>query len=254
VRLDSRLADERKLDLGAGLGLVAPLAASTAVDRLLGSLEPVAITACVRFRVRELRKPIGFCNPYFDSFSPLSDIAEAAAKVDAFNLSPLHIRGSAVSMEVTRGFADEVVVGARGPGRVRAGSTVPVRVALRRRGGGSGRTITVQVPVPAGVRPGERTLVLEGNGFADQNDDILLELGSGLAGAGGADGAGAPGAHASAESRTPKSLARAIAALHRPLGIVAHLRHREGRVVLRSEEVRFDGRAQVSLRVVPAYR
>ena len=44
VALDSRLADERELELGAGLGLVAPLAASTALDRLLGSLEPVALT------------------------------------------------------------------------------------------------------------------------------------------------------------------------------------------------------------------
>jgi hypothetical protein len=245
VTLDSSVADERQLELGAWLSLIAPLGASSALDRLLGSLEPAAITACTRFRVRELGKPIGFCNPYFDSFTPLSDVARAAAMVDTFDLAPLHIRGAAVSMEVTRGFADEVVVGARAPAHVRAGTTIPVRVALRRRGGGS-RSLTVKVPVPAGVRAGSRTLVIEGNGFADQNEDILLELGQGLTGG---------GAHtAAAEPGTPKKLARLVAALHRPLGIAARFRHREPRVVLRSDEVRFDGRAKVRLRVGRARR
>jgi hypothetical protein len=249
--LESALADERKLDLGAGLGLIAPLAASTALDRLLGSFEPVALTACVRFRVRELRKPIGFCNPYFDSFTPLTDIGEAASMVDSFDLAPLHIRGSAVSLEATRNFADDVVVGARGPGRVRAGSTAPVRVALRRRGGGS-RSLTIQVPIPAGLRPGERTLVVQGNGFPNEEDegDLLLELFGALTGGGGSTTAHA----AAAEPRSPKNLARAVAALHRPLGIAAHFRHRDPRVVLRSTDVRFDGRAKVSLQVVRARR
>ena len=245
VTLDSSLADERQLDLGAGLSLVAPLAASTALDRLLGSIEPVSVTACTRFRVRELRKPIGFCNPYFDGFTPLSDVAEAGTMVDAFDLAPLHIRGSAVSMDVTRGVVDEVVVGARAPSHARAGTTISVRVELRRRGGGS-RSLTVKVPIPAGVRPGDRTLVIEGNGFADENNDILIELGAGLTGG---------GVHsAAAEPRTPKQLARTVAALHRPLGIAAHFRHREPRVVLRSGDVRFDGRAKVRLQVGPARR
>ena len=171
--------------------------------------------------------------------------------VDAFDLAPLHIRGSAVSLEVTRNFADDVVVGATGPRRVRAGSTVPVRVALRRRGDGS-RSVTIQVPVPAGLRPGERTLVIEGNGFPDESEEgeLLLELFGALIDTGGSTTAHA----AAAEPRSPKSLARAVAALHRSLGIVAHFRHRDPRVVLRSNDVRFDGRARVSLQVVRARR
>jgi len=246
VTLDSSVADERKLDLGAGLSLIAPLAASTALDRLLGSFEPVALKACTRFRVRELRKPIGFCNSYFDSFTPLNDVAQAATMVDEFDLAPLHIRGAAVSMEVTRGFADEVVVGAQAPHDVRAGTTIPVRVALRRRGGG-GRSLTVKVPIPAGGGPGGPPPVIEGNGFAGQEDDLLIELIQGLTGESGPRSA-------AAEPRTPKKLASAVAALHRPLGISAHLRHRDPRVVLRSDEVRFDGRAKVRLQVGPARR
>jgi hypothetical protein len=246
VTLDSRIADERQVGLGAGLGLVAPLATSTALDRLLGSVEPVALTVCTRFRVRELPKPIGFCNRYFDTFTPLGDVARAASMVDGFDLAPLHVRGSAVSMAVKRGFADDVIVGASAPHRVRAGSTVPVRVALRRRGGGA-RSVIIRVPVPSGVRPGSRTLVVEGNGFPGVTGDVLAELALGLPGGGG-------GQATAREPRTPKQLAHAVAALDRPLGIAAHLAHRDPRVVLRSTDVRYDGRARVKLQVVRAHR
>jgi hypothetical protein len=245
VALDSLLADERPLGLGAGLGLVAPLAATTAIDRLLGSYEPTALTVCVRVRVRELRKPIGFCNPYFDTFTPLTDIGEAASMVDAFDLAPLHIRGASVSAALERGFADDVIVGASGPRRVRAGSTVPVRVALRRRGGG-GRSVTVRVPIPANLRPGPHTLVIEGNGFPADEEELLFELVFGLTGHG-------PRASAAA-LRTPRQLQRAVAALRRPLGIAARFRRREPRVVLSSDEVRYDGRARLRLQVVRARR
>jgi hypothetical protein len=246
VALQSRLADERALGLGAGMGLIAPLAASTAIDRLVRSYEPVALTVCVRMRVRELREPIGFCNPYFDSFAPLGDIAEAASMVDGFDLAPLHIRGAAVSAAVGRGFADDVIVGARGPRRVRAGTTVPVRVALRRRRGAS-RSLTVRVPLPAGLRPGERTLIIEGNGIPADEEELLFELVLGGTG-------GKPRASAAGAVRTPRQLQRAVAALHRPLGIVARFRRREPRVVLESDEVRYEGRAQVRLQVVRARR
>jgi hypothetical protein len=148
-------------------------------------------------------------------------------------------------MEVRRGFADDVVVGATAPKRVRAGSTIPVRVALRRRGGGS-RTVTVQVPIPADVRPGERKLIVEGNGFPDDEDELLLDLIEGLISTTAPSTAGEP--------RSPKALARAIAAKRRPLGIAAHLRHRDPRVVLRSDEVRFSGRARISLQVARGRR
>jgi hypothetical protein len=246
VALYSRLADERELGLGAGIGLVAPLATSTAIDRLLGSVQPAALTVCTRFRVRELSKPIGFCNPYFDSFTPLGDIAEAASLVDGFDLAPLQIRSATVSAAVRRGFADDVIVGAEGPSRARAGSKVPVRIVLRRRRGGS-RQLTVRVPVPADVRPGSRTLVVEGNGFPGEEEELLLELVLGLTGEGGSEAT-------AAAPRTTAQLQRAVAALHRPLGIAAHFRRREPGIVLRSTDVRYEGRAKITLRVVRARR
>jgi hypothetical protein len=92
--------------------------------------------------------------------------------------------------------------------------------------------------------------VVEGNGLPEDEGegDLVLELFGALSG-------GSTTAHAAAaEPRSPKSLARAVAALHRPLGIAAHFRHHDPRVVLRSNDVRFDGRAKVSLQVVRARR
>ncbi len=242
--LETLLADERSLELGAGLSLVSTLATSTALDRLLGSLEPAALAVCMRFRVRERARPIGFCNDYFDGFAPLSDVTEAATLVEDYDVAPLHIRGASISIAARRDFERDVVVTATGPARVRPGTTIPVRVTLRRRGGGI-HALTVKVRVPGDVRPGERTLAIAGNGLEeDSGDEFLLELSGSLS-----------GARATA-SRAPTvaRLARSVAALHRRLGITANFRGRGARVVLASDDVRYEGRARIKLRVVRARR
>ena len=246
ITLNSDVADERALGFGGGLALIAPAAAGTAADDLLGSFEPVAVTLCTRFRARELKKPIGFCNPYFDTFGPLSDVARAAALVDDFDLAPLHIRGAAVSMALKRDFADDVLVRASGPHRARAGSKIAVRLVVRRRGGSGSRTLRVRVPIPSGLKPGARTLVLKGNGFEVNEDDLLFELFDALTGDGGS-GADTP------EPRTVRQLAKAVAAIHRKLGIAVRFKHREERVVFESDDVRYDGQVRLRLRVVRAH-
>jgi hypothetical protein len=139
------------------------------------------------------------------------------------------------------------VVGARAPRSVRAGSTIPVRVSLRRRGTGASRSLPVEVPVPRDVRPGSRTLTIAGNGGGGRGDEILLEVFGELL---GLDEIGAPGS----EPRTVEQLVRRVEALHQPLGIEARWRRRDPRVVLESKEVRYEGRARVKLQVIPARR
>src|SRR4051812_22942265 len=232
VTLQSSVADERKLGFGGGLSLVAPAAAGTAVDRLLDSFEPVALTLCTRFRVTELKRPIGFCNDYFDTFAPLTDVVRASALVDGFDLAPLHIRGAAVSMSVRRDFSDDVLVDASGPRVVHPGTKVPLRVTVRRRGGGDTRTLRLRVPIPHDLRPGARTLVLEGNGFASNEEDLIFALFESI---GGDEGSGGSGEQ---DPRTVRQLAKAVAKVHRGVGIAARFKHREPRVVLHSEDVR----------------
>jgi hypothetical protein len=240
VRLESLLADERPLGLGAGLSFVAPLAATTALDRLLRAFEPVTLRACVRFRVEELRRPIGFCNPYFDTFEAMIDIGRASDLVDGFDFAPLGIRQAAVSLAARRGVVDEVLVDARAVRPARRGSRVPVRIRVQRRGGGR-RTIVARVPVPRHLRPGRHSIVLAGNGFAG-DPGFLIEL---LAGQLGAPRATA----AQSEPSSVRRLARRVRGLKRPLGIVARYGRRDRRVAFRSDEVRFDGRVRVRLRV-----
>jgi hypothetical protein len=246
VTLNSAVADERALGFGGGLSLIAPSAAGTALDRLLDSFEPAAVTLCTRFRVRELKKPIGFCNPYFDTFAPLTDVARAAALVDGFDLAPLHIRGARLSMSVKRNFADDVLVSARGPRRVRAGSKVVVRLTVRRRGGDA-RTLRLRVPIPSALNPGAHTLVLAGNGFDVDEDDVLFALFEALTGE-------ADASSQSPEPRGVRQLAKAVAAIHRKVGVAARFKHREARVVLESDDVRYDGHVRLRLRVVRAHR
>jgi hypothetical protein len=247
VVLNSQLADERALGYGSGLELIAPIAASTAIDRLLGNFEDVALTVCTRFRVRELDKPIGVCNPHFDSFSAMFDIAAAASKVDFFDLAPLHIEGAAVSVAMRRGVSDDVILGAQAPRRVRPGSTITVRVKVRRRRTFEERTLRVKVRVPADVRPGTRRLTIAGNAFDQSEEELIVELFGDLLGFTGEVDEGR-------EPRTVRQLARSVAKLRRPLGIAARWRNREPRVVLSSDRVRYDGRARLKLQVVRGRR
>jgi hypothetical protein len=252
VTLDSLLADERALGLGTGLSFVAPLAAGTALDRLLRAFEPVTLNVCTSFRVRELRRPIGYCNPYFDAFEAIVDVGRAAELVDGFDFAPLDIQDAAVSIAAKRGVSDEVLVGAAAPRRARPGSRLPVRVRLQRRGGGL-RTVTVRVRVPRDLRPGAHTLVLSGNGFPVEPELFVEVIEVQLAGTLGVRGTRRePARSAQSGPRTVRRLARRVAALRRPLGIAARFRRREPRVVLRSNEVRFDGRVKLRLRVLRA--
>jgi hypothetical protein len=242
LTLESQLADERSLGFGSSISLIAPAAASSAIDRLLETIEDVQLTVCTRFRVTELRKPIRVCNAHFDSFSALTDIAAAATEIDAFDLAPLHIRGAAVGITMRRGVADDAILGATAPRRVRRGETITVRVKVRRRGVFTNRTLPVEVKVPASIRPGDRTLTLSGNGFADSEEEELIELFGDLLIAGEPD--------QGREPRTVKDLASSVAALHRRLGIEARWRNRAPKVVFASDSVRYDGRARIRLRVV----
>jgi hypothetical protein len=247
LALHSRLADERPYGLGTGLAFVAPIATTTALDRLLRTFEPATLKMCMRFRVRQLRRPMGFCNSYFDIFEASLDVGRAGGLVDTFDFAPLGIRGAAVSIAATRGVVDEVLVAARPVGRARPGRRLPVRLTLQRRGGGR-RTVTVRVPVPRFLPPGPRTLVLAGNGFGEDAGFIIELIEESLAGTGSRARAARSG------RRTVRDLARRLARIERPLGVEARWARAVRSVVLRSDRVRFDGRVRLRLRVARARR
>ena len=89
VKLDSQLADERSLGFGAGLSFAAPLGASQAPRAAAPQLRAGHASRCASASSSpDARKSLGYCNPYFDAFTPLDDLIEAASLVDAFDLPP----------------------------------------------------------------------------------------------------------------------------------------------------------------------
>ena len=242
VALDTLLADERELGFGAGLSFLAPLGMSEALGRLTRDGGPVTLRMCLRLGVRELRRPMGFCNTYFSVDAAAGDLTQAGDLVDFFDLAPLHVQHAAVSVRATEGVEQDVLVRARGPRRARPGSRIRVRVALQRRHGGR-HTVTVPVRVPRslGTRRAHR-LTLRGQGgggfFGEQLlDEFVMLFGEELFG-------GTP-----AEPKTVRELAAQIRALHSVPGIYARFDRRDPRLALASDDVGFQGRVRLRLRV-----
>ena len=245
VTLDSLLADERSLGFGAGLSLTAPLAASQGLEQLLRSFGPATLTMCFRVKLAGRGRALGYCNPYFDAFTPLDDLIEAASLVDAFDLPAPRIERATISIRARPGVRSDVLISARAPRRVVAGKRVRVRITVQRRSGGR-RTLNVPVRVPHGLRPGSRTLVLSGTGggAGSAEESFLIEFADEFSGAFGG----------SEEPRTLRELVRRIAALDQDAGISARIRRGDERLVYRSDEVSFEGRLRVRLKVRRARR
>jgi hypothetical protein len=242
VALDTLLADERELGYGAGLSFLAPLGMSQALGRLTRDFGPLTMRMCLRIRVQELREPMGFCNTYFSVDEAAGDLSEAGDLVDFFDLAPLHVEQATVSVRAREGVEQDVLVRARGPRRVRRGSRIRVRVALQRRHG-ERHSITVPVRVPRSLRarrPHRLVLLGQGGGFSEE--ELLREL-IGLLEGEFIGGAGP------SEPKTVGQLAARIRALHRVPGIYARFDRREPRLALGSDEVSFDGRVRLRLRV-----
>jgi hypothetical protein len=239
VTQDSLLADERDLGWGAGLSFVAPLGATQALGRLMRNFGPVTLRMCAHFRVRELRRPMGFCNPYFSPDDAFNDLSEAGSLVDFFDLAPLHVERVAVSLRARKGVKRDVLIRARAPRRVRRGQRMRVRLTVQRRNGAR-RRLSVRVRVPRSLKPGRHRLTISGgSGGSFSEEQLIEELILILEGGGGG----------SSEPRTVRQLASRIRALRERPGIRARFDRRPPRLVRASSQVSFEGRLRLRLRV-----
>jgi hypothetical protein len=103
----------------------------------------------------------------------------------------------------------------------------------------------VPLRVPPGTRPGSHPLVLTGTGgSASAEDSFVIEFAEVFS-----EFFGGP-----AEPRTLRELASRVAGLHRDMGITARIRRGRQRLVHRSDDVSFEGRLRLTLRVRPARR
>jgi hypothetical protein len=248
VTQDSLLADERDLGWGAGISFLGPLGLTQAVGRLTRDFGPSTLRMCLRIGVRELRRPMGFCNLYFSVDDAVNDVARAGDLVDFFDFAPLHVERVSIGAQVRRGVKEDVILRARGPRRARPGSRVRVGLTLQRRHGARHR-MSVRVRVPRSLRAGRaHRLTISGGGASFSADALVDELIAVL------DAELGGGGDAGSEPRTVRQLARRIHSLRRVPGIYARFDRRQARLVRRARDVSYQGRVRVRVRVTPRRR
>jgi hypothetical protein len=261
--LSADVVDESGVGLPTGtsaLSFIGPMAVSEAAFNALdGSPASTSGAMCVGIHVRDLAKPMSFCNTYVgagggpidDAEAPIpgaalvGDLAEAIGDLDVFEYAPLQVTRVDVTMHLERGLRQAFLLDVDAPRYVRRGQRVKLRVELRHnRGPKERRTITVRIPRKAKL--GERDLVLTGtsaDGALDSTD--VLDLGDLL--------------DDSSTDTTPKTLkavARQVAAIHRYDGVRLALRRRgasrgRGRPAFRDGDLRLSGQTKTRVVVRP---
>ncbi len=240
--LRSRVTDERELELGSSLELISSLSLGQALVEALGAEPPtVSTSTCLRIRIRERDRPLGFCNDYLEGSGPFDDLSSALLRVDAFKFGKLTPLSVSVSARVRRGVPEAFLLRARTQESARPGERIRIRLVLRR-SRGPRYTESFTYEVPEQTRPGDRVLKLRGidpdsllEGSEDSFDLFFGAFGGEREGAG---------------PRSIDALAKEIAGLRRREGLRATFRPKgRGPVVLPTPRLLLRGSARVPLRV-----
>jgi hypothetical protein len=236
LRVD--VADERKLDLGSGLDLIGSFAASQAMANVLGASPPRLTTSmCVRAAVRQRRRPLSFCQRYFDGFGPLDDLSRAFSLLDGFKYGPLGIRGVSVRMKVRSRVREAFILDGDAPLRVRRGQRVRVRMLLQHSRAGRKR-VSFPYRIPRSLKPGPHLLTIRGMSGSDGF--------SGLAGLFAILLIGELGGPGSTPPKSVGELAQRFSALGAREGVRASfVRKRRGPVVYADDNLLIRGKTQI---------
>jgi hypothetical protein len=178
----TRIADEGAVGRPTGpsiLGIAGSAAVAEAAAGVLSGT-PARQTGemCLNITLRELRRPIRLCQRYaVDGGGPnalagalAGDVAAAAALIDEYRFGVLRPTNVEVGLRLRRGLRQAYIVGVEGPRRARRGRKVTLKLALRRTTTGARFTRTIRVRIPRDIRPGTRTIKLEGTD-ADPGSD-----------------------------------------------------------------------------------
>jgi hypothetical protein len=200
---------------------------------------------CFQAVVRELAKPLRFCNRYVSDGTAGSpdgsvgnlvalgagnDAAGALALFDTYKGRPLHVTEVSARVNMTRAQRQGYLRSITLPRRVRAGADVPARLKFQIVRGGT-RRIPFRFHVPRSLHRGPHRFVVRGSD-PESGDDlfgtITIDLGGSLSG----DSEG---------PRTAKQLAKAFRGFHHWDGI--RLKGTRSRVY-RDPKYRIGGKAQ----------
>jgi hypothetical protein len=249
------LVDEVDLGDPDGQGLLSAIAGIGVTQAVMTAYggAPAQETGrlCMTIHVRELPRPLHSCQRHvtqepvdLESPPPLAtsmgnDLGSALDVIGHARFRALHLTRIDVSATVERGLRLATILDAKVAHRtVTPGRRVRVRLALRMYRGPL-RTLRCSFRVPHGIRPGVRTLRLQGTpveGFGGGDGGGFFSLLEELFGGGGS------GAQSMGE------VLLRFALLSNWDGVTAHIGGQEARLC-RSPQVRIDGRALLDLKV-----
>lgn len=192
-----KIADETALNLPTGsspLSLVAPTVLAQA-SASIAKASPVQQSGsmCLRIRLRELRRPMGFCNRYVATggaggsgdtsgaggaavATMIGDLSSALGVLDSFRLGLLHTTGVSTSVRLANGLREAFLLSAGVPRHARRGTTIRVRLLVRQPRGPR-RRVVFRLRVPVDTPRGDRDLVLTGTPEDSPGGDIGNLLG-----------------------------------------------------------------------------
>lgn len=200
------VADESALGLptgGSPLALTAVAAlGNAAFATLSGAPARQSGSLCLRVEVRELPKPMRFCNTYVGggpgpNAAMLADVTSAVSLLDSFEFGTLTITKVEANLKLSRAYPQAFIRRATAPASVRRGGTLRVRLSLQR-SRGAALTRTIAVKVPRGMPTGTRRLTLTGT-----DPDAGASLGDELTGVLDLSDSGED-----TEEQTPKTVAQ----------------------------------------------
>jgi hypothetical protein len=194
--LTTLVADEG--DVGAPVGpSVLGIAGASAVAEagtsvLGGSPARQRGEMCVAITLRELRRPLRFCQHYaVDAAGPnalagtlATDFSDAASLIDGYPFGVLHPAKVEVGIRLRRGLRQAYLEDATAVTQVRRGHAVKLRLRLRRTQTGARFTRTIELHIPRATTTGRHTIDLQGTDAdagtnPDDTDDLTAVFGDG---------------------------------------------------------------------------
>lgn len=258
VRQRTDVADE--VDVGEPLGrgllpTVVPLALQQALTTaFVGAPARESGRLCMRVRIRELRRPLRFCNRYVVNGEPGDgvptlampmggDVGAALTLLDDVRFADLHVTDVRLRASVERGLRLATIRAVRGPRTVRRGQRLRLRLRVREFRGGM-RTVSLPLRIPRTAPLGRHELRIAGTALDDAIGDGALELLFGF------DDGSASGTGLQTRHELRRAMARAVARDDRVRARIGGVRFRAGRLA----GGRLDGRGTLPIRVLPARR
>jgi hypothetical protein len=166
------------------------------------------------------------------------DFAKAASIIDGYQFGLLHPTSVEVGLRLRRGLRQAYILDASGPRHARRGRKVKLVLRLRRAGTGVRSTKTIELRIPADVKPGSHTIKLVGTdadaGSSPDESDLTFVFDAGPS--------------TQKQPQSVADVAREVTALERYDGVTATIGSSDIEAY-RDPNLRISGEARVALTV-----